>query len=234
MFPHFSRSTTTELQPFQVSSQPPPRSDTSSQCLRWEATVGLWSWDCLRMTQVNSPCFKGPKGGNLETNYNLDLRLGWTFSLCCTRCTCMKNIIIGPAHSEMEWFKCGPSKKTSYNIMVWQWNNGESLIHEWQLDVAAVLRKHRLSAASSETAASRCRLEHSVGIIVRIGICWSQSEMYICIQFQHINTLHIDYVHVHVHAYMCTYRSMHACLHNAYRTQTGYNRIVFVSSDFRY
>jgi hypothetical protein len=35
-------------------------------------------------------------------------------------------------------------KKTSYNIMVWQWNNRESLIHEWQLDVAAVLRKHRL------------------------------------------------------------------------------------------
>ena len=102
------------------------------------------------------------------------------------------------------------------------------MIHEWQLDVAAVLRKHRLSAASSETAASRCRLEPSVGIIVRIGICWSQSEMYICI--------HIDYVHVHVpvHAYMCTYRSMHACPHNIYRTQTGYNRIVFVSSDFRY
>ena len=63
------------------------------------------------MTQVNSPCFKGPKGGNLETNYNLDLRLGWTFSLCCARCTCMKHIIIEPAHSEKEWFKCGPSKK---------------------------------------------------------------------------------------------------------------------------
>ena len=117
MFPHFSRSITTELQPFQVSSQPPLRSDTSSQCLRWEATVGLWSWDCLRMTQVNSPCFKGPKGGNLETHYNLDLRLGWTFSLCCTRCTCMKHIIIGPAHSEKEWFKCGPSKK--HHITSW-------------------------------------------------------------------------------------------------------------------
>ena len=165
MFPHVSRSTTTDLTPFQVSSQPLPlpRSDTSSQCLRWGATVGLSSWDCWRTTQVNSPCLRDQRVEFGNKWLQSGLENGLDLFLCCTRCTCMRNNIY-------DWAS-GSWKRTiqvrpiqidiDHNMTLWFviGMREESLIHEWQLDVAAMLRKHLLSAASSEPAASRCTVD---------------------------------------------------------------------------